>query len=306
MARAATLLLLLLTLLPACRLPRETAAEVDGHPIPTAELEAEVRSFTQQFGQLPPALEQALPRVRRGILERLVDRELMFREAQRRGLAPTPADVDAALAAARQGLEARELAAALAGEGRDEAAWRETVERDLAVERLQKAIEAGASVTEEEVTRRLGELRPDLSVPEEVRASQLLVRTEEEAAAARRRILAGAPFDEVAREVSISPDAERGGDLGWFPRGQMPPEFDEIVFALPVGKVSEVASTAFGFQLFLVTGRRPARERDEAEVRAQVREDLLAERREAAFRAWLEEARRRARIRYNEQVAPAP
>jgi parvulin-like peptidyl-prolyl isomerase len=296
---------LLLAAAPGCRLPRETAAVVNGRPIPAADLEAEVRLFTTPFGQLPPALESTLPKVRRGILDRLIDRELMLEEAERRGIRPGADEIDRAVARAAEGLPAKELDASLAETGMDRAAWRRRVAGDLVVERLQKDVAARVEVGEPEVAAWQARHRDRRDLPEEVRASQILVRSEEEAAAARREILAGASFGDVARRVSLSPDADRGGDLGYFARGQMPPEFDEAVFALTPGRLSEVVETAYGYHLFLVTDRRAARTRTEAEVRAEVRAALLAEKRESAFRAWLAGARREAKIRVNSALAPA-
>lgn len=293
-----------LALAGGCRLPRDTAAEVDGRRIEASELESAVRSFTATFGQLPPALERELPRVRRGVLERLIDRELMLAEAGRRGIRPSPEELERALAPTREGMPAKELEATLTEAGTDRESWRRAAERDLAIEKLQTAITAPATVGEQEIDAWIARHRDRRELPEEVRAAQLLVRSEAAAVEARRRIVGGTAFADVAREISLSPDADRGGDLGYFARGQMPPEFDEVVFSLPRGQLSEVVSSPYGFHLFLVTDRRPGRTRSDAEMRADVRTALLAGKREAAFRAWLADARAKARIRYNRSLVP--
>ena len=300
----ALILFAALSLAGGCRLPRDTAAEVDGRRIEAAELEAAVRDFTGTFGQLAPGLERELPRVRRGVLERLIDRELMLAEAGRRGIRPSPEELERSLAPTREGMPAKELEATLAEAGTDRESWRRAAERDLTVERLQGAITASARVSEQEVDDWIARHRDRREVPEEARASQILVRTEAEAREARRRILGGAAFADVARGVSLSPDADRGGDLGYFARGQMPPEFDEAVFSLPLGQVSDVVESPYGFHLFLVTDLRRGRARSDAEVRADVRAALLAAKREETFRTWLAAARAKARIKYNRSLVP--
>lgn len=306
MAPLAPLLLAALALaaLPACSLPKETAAEVNGRPVPTAELEAEVRAFASSFGPLPPEMERELPRLRRGILERLISRELMLQEAERRGIRPSEAEVEQALARRREDVPDREFEASLADAGLDLERWRRLVRRDLVVERLQEAITAEVAVSEQEVSDWLARHRGTGERPDQVRASQLLVRTLEEAEAARRKILAGEPFGAVAREVSLSPDAERGGDLGYFGRGQMPVEFDEALYALAPGELSPVVETAWGFHLFLLTDRKAAHTRSEGEVREEARATILAAKREELFQRWLAGARAAANVRHNEAVVP--
>jgi peptidyl-prolyl cis-trans isomerase C len=305
MPRRGPLLLLALALLaPGCRLQRDTAAEVNGRRIPAAALEAAERAFTASFGQTPPALERELPRVRRDLLERLIDRELMLAEAERSGIRPTPAELERAEGPSRKGMPEREFDATLAEAGTDRESWRRTTGQDLVIEKLQAVLTASATVADAEVDAWIASHRDPRELPEQVRASQILVRTEADALEARRRILGGESFADVARQVSLSPDAERGGDLGLFARGQMPPEFDEAVFALPRGQLSEVVGSPWGFHLFLVTDRRPARPRTDQEVRAEVRAALLAQRREAAFRAWVAAARAGAKIRYNRSIVP--
>lgn len=293
-----------LLLAGGCRLPRDTAAEVDGRRIAASELESAVRAFSAPFGQLPAVLERELPRVRRGVLERLIDRELMLAEAGRRGLRPPPEELERALAATREGMPEKELDATLVEAGTDRASWRRAAERDLTIEKLQAAITGPVTVSEQELDSWIARHRDSRELPEQVRAAQLLVRSEAEALEARRRIAGGTPFAAVAREISLSPDAERGGDLGYFARGQMPPEFDEVVFSLPRSQLSDVVASPYGYHLFLVADRRPGRTRSDAEMRADVRAALLAGKREEAFRAWLADARGKARITYNRSLVP--
>jgi peptidyl-prolyl cis-trans isomerase C len=204
----------------------------------------------------------------------------------------------------RVGMPAKELDATLAEAGSDRGSWRRAAERDLTIEKLQTAITAPVTVSEQEIDAWIARHRDRRELPEEVRAAQLLVRTAAEATEARRRIVGGTAFADVAREVSLSPDAARGGDLGYFARGQMPPEFDEAVFTLPRGQVSDVVESPYGFHLFLVIDRRPGRTRSDAELRADVRTALLAGKREEAFRSWLAGARAKARIKYNRSIVP--
>jgi parvulin-like peptidyl-prolyl isomerase len=90
----------------------------------------------------------------------------------------------------------------------------------------------------------------------EVRASHILVETEKEANELLKRIEAGESFEELAKKYSKCPSGRNGGDLGYFTRGMMVPEFEEAAFELPKGKVSKPVQTDFGYHLIKVYDKR--------------------------------------------------
>lgn len=89
----------------------------------------------------------------------------------------------------------------------------------------------------------------------EIKASHILVKTEEEAINLKERILAGEAFEDVAAEHSSCPSSRNGGDLGFFGRGQMVSEFENAAFDLNVGEISDPVRTNFGWHLILVTDK---------------------------------------------------
>jgi len=91
---------------------------------------------------------------------------------------------------------------------------------------------------------------------EEVKASHILVKTQEEALEIKEEILAGKPFEEAAKEYSNCPSGKKGGDLGYFGRNVMVVEFDHAAFEAPVGEVTNPVQTNFGWHLILVTDKR--------------------------------------------------
>lgn len=89
--------------------------------------------------------------------------------------------------------------------------------------------------------------------PVEVRASHILVKTVEEANDLKAKIDNGEDFANLAKQYSTCPSGKEGGDLGYFTKGQMVPEFETVAFSLPVGKVSDPVKTQFGWHLILVS-----------------------------------------------------
>ena len=87
------------------------------------------------------------------------------------------------------------------------------------------------------------------------RASHILVATEEESVNLKSQIEGGLEFAEAAKQHSQCPSRKDGGDLGEFSKGQMVPEFDEVVFTQEVGKVHGPVKTQFGYHLIEIVSR---------------------------------------------------
>jgi parvulin-like peptidyl-prolyl isomerase len=90
----------------------------------------------------------------------------------------------------------------------------------------------------------------------EVRASHILVVDEKTAKKLKTDIDSGADFSKIAKKNSRCPSGEKGGDLGFFRKGQMVKEFEDAAFSLPIGVVSAPVKTEFGYHLIMVTSKR--------------------------------------------------
>lgn len=131
---------------------------------------------------------------------------------------------------------------------------------------------------------------PDrFNAPEKVRARHILVRVprdasedqvnaaRERAVALRKRVEDGEDFEKVAREASEDPGSkERGGDLGFFQRGQMVKPFEDVAFLMEPGAVSDVVKTDFGFHVIRVEEKKPAENRSFEDTKREIAKELLA------------------------------
>ena len=124
------------------------------------------------------------------------------------------------------------------------------------------------------------------STPERVRASHILLNTggKDEAAVRKQaeellaKIKGGADFAELAKKYSEDPGSkEKGGDLDFFPRGQMVPEFEASAFALKPGEVSDLIKTQYGFHIIKVVEKQGATTQPLETVRAQIQQTLAAQ-----------------------------
>jgi len=149
-----------------------------------------------------------------------------------------------------------------------------------------KTLATEQEVPPEEIETYYARHKDEFTRPEQVKARHILIRvgqdaSEEEVRKAREQINAaavrveqGAGFEQVATDVSQGPSAEQGGDLGWFSRDSMVPEFEKAAFGLQPGEVSEPVRTKFGFHIIKVTDRRQAGVQPLDEVQEKIRSRL--------------------------------
>lgn len=151
----------------------------------------------------------------------------------------------------------------------------------------EQAIRANIAVPEQDIQRAYKLNLDQYSKPEQVRASHILLNTEgKDEAEVRARadallaqLKAGADFEALAKAHSQdTASASRGGDLDFFARGRMVPEFDAVAFSLPVGQLSDLVRTQYGFHIIKVTDKKAAEVQTLDAVRPQITEQLRFER----------------------------
>lgn len=123
---------------------------------------------------------------------------------------------------------------------------------------------------------------------EQIHVAHILFANKADADAALQKLQAGADFGALAKQVSQDEATrDNGGDLGWFPRGVMPPEFEQAAFALEPGKISGVVSTQLGLHIIKLLEKDPNR---------ALTPELLQNQRLAAFNTWLDGLRAQAKV----------
>ncbi|AFL53562.1 peptidyl-prolyl cis-trans isomerase C [Sinorhizobium fredii] len=132
------------------------------------------------------------------------------------------------------------------------------------------------AVTKEEVKARYDKEIAAIPAQEEVKARHILVKTEDEAKAIIKELDAGKSFVELAKAKSTDPNKEDGGDLGYFTKGRMVPEFETAAFALEKGAYTKTpVKSQFGFHVILVEDKRPQAPPALEQVEPQVRQLVM-------------------------------
>ena len=153
-----------------------------------------------------------------------------------------------------------------------------------------QAIRNRTQISPQDIQRAYEDNLQQYSTSEQVRASHILLKTEgkDDAAVKKQaedllaKVKAGADFPELATKYSEDDASKtKGGDLDFFPKGQMVPEFDKAVFSMKPGEISDVVKTQFGYHIIKVTDKKAASTKSLEEVRAQIEDQLKWERAQA-------------------------
>jgi len=245
-------------------------AEVNGATITDTD-------FYKEQESLPPYLKPMTetPEGKKEMLDTMVVRELILQQAKKDGI-----DKSEAVAAKLEDLKKRVIVEAF----------------------LKKKVEESANIGDAELQEFYQKNQDKFTTGEQIRASHILVKTEAEAKEIQKQLQGGAKFDELAKKHSIDGAAPKGGDLGWFGKGSMLPEFEKVAFGLKEGETSGIVPTKFGYHIIKMTGRRPAGPRSFEEVKDQIKEAMVPEKQQETFKKLKEELKKDAKLSIKEDA----
>ncbi|RME49710.1 MAG: hypothetical protein D6791_00075 [Chloroflexi bacterium] len=263
--------------------PPDVVAEVNGIAIPMADFQrqlADARAYLLSEGLVDPDTEEgqaALRALRDQVLDQLIDQAIITQAAQEMGLTVTDEELEMSIQQIKDDLGSEEAyAQSLAANNLTEEEFRRLQRQQLLSRKVMDKITAEI---------------PDEA--EQVHARHILVETQEEAESILKQLEDGADFAELAKQFSIDETTrDNGGDLGFFPRGVVLPEFEEVAFSLEPGERSGIVQTPFGFHIIEVL------ERETRPIPDDIKEGL----RQQMITNWLEAQRAQANIvRYLER-----
>lgn len=289
----------------------DKAAVVNGVVITRAHYDKELKVHMERVSRQGRQIsDDQLTELKNEVLDGLIEREVLYQQSQKAGIKVDDQKVDEQLAGIKKRFpNDAEFQKALTSMNLTEAEVRTQIKRGLAIRGLiDREVADKIVVTEEETKAYYTDNPRFFKQPEQVKASHILIKVEPTAddaakAAARKKIedvrkkLAdGGDFAELAKEYSEGPSGPRGGDLGYFGRGQMVKPFDDAVFAMQVNQVSEVVETRFGYHLIKVYDKKPEETLAYAEVKDRISERLKREKIQKGAQGYVENLKKDAKI----------
>jgi peptidyl-prolyl cis-trans isomerase C len=307
------LLAFLMMTVAACRSqepappPELPVATVNGERIDRPEfLRMLAEDAALAKGDAPLKAEQRM-RLKEEALVHLIEEKIMLQRARELLLAISADELEARIAEIRKDYADDSFTALFGDGGINYSAWKEALRRRMLFEKVVALdVNRKIQVTDSEAELYFKANRKLYVSEKRIHALQIVVRDRGLAERALKRLKAGEDFDKVAREVSIGPEAARGGDLGFFERGVMPEEIDRIVFSLPVARVSEVVQSPYGFHIFKVLAKEEGGGRKLADAKGRVIDDLRKLKEAEAYERWIEGLKAKAEILVNRPLPEGP
>lgn len=245
-------------------------ARVNGEDVKKADFDRMIKGMEDQAGQhVPPDRRDE---IYRNALDQLVTYTLLSQESKARGIKVDDSEIEAKVKSVRDRFQTqKQFEDALKAQGLSVDELRKEARMDLTVSKLVDTEVGTIAGPSDADAKAYYTKNPDkFNQPESVRASHILIRVDEKADAAAKakakatietvlkKARAGEDFGKLAQQYSQDGSAAQGGDLGYFPRGQMVPAFSDAAFALKPGEISGVVTTQFGYHVIKVVDHKPA------------------------------------------------
>ena len=239
-----------------------------------------LKEFNEKIEKLPKQYQEIARSQKRKFLDDIINEELLYKEALKAKVDKDP--------------ETQEVI--------------EAAKRKIFISRILKnRIEDRVSVSEENIRKYYDEHSEEFMLPERWRASHILVDTQAEAEEVMERIKQGADFSELARNMSKDATSKQDGDVGYFSKGQLIPEFEKACFELEVGEVSDVVKTQFGYHVIKLTDKKSPEVQDFSNVKSIINKEMEREQKKELFEKMMADLKNEAKITvYEKLIADAP
>lgn len=315
------LLPLLLGFFFTCPLPATGADEarssgiivgvVNGSAITQEDLDREVTTYQRQLlGAGQSASESQLMEMRKMALESLIDFQLLYQEAQKKGYKAENAVVDGQMSEVRKRFQTdQEFRDALAKANLSQDKLRSKIQSDLVVQKfVDKEFIEKTKVGDDEIKSYYDSHPETFKRPPQVRVRHILVKTDPSAGDApqaealkkiemiQKRLQKGEDFAALAKEVSECPSGPEGGDLGYFSRGQMVGPFEDAAFSLKPGETSGIVKTQFGYHLIRCEDVKAETTVPYNDVKGDLQEFLKQQQAREKITAYIAEMKKGAKI----------
>jgi peptidyl-prolyl cis-trans isomerase C len=238
------------------------------------------------------------------LVNQFIEEELLLNEAEKFGVDAAPAEVSAEVDNIKKDSGDDAFKDAIVDRYGDVKTWEKEIKRKLVVRKtvqrsIGRGVDASGVASDESAQRYYREHAAEFTSPAQVSARMIVVPNAEDAQNIRKK-LTPETFAKIAKEVSLSPERDSGGNLGFFARGEMPKEFEDAVFKLRPGEISPVIKTEYGYHIFLLEERRKAGKLAFNDVKEKIIKKLRQEAEDKELAEWIVKLKKQTKIEIKE------
>jgi foldase protein PrsA len=175
---------------------------------------------------------------------------------------------------------------------------KDSIREELLIEKVKnKIVDDKFKATDKELKDYYDKNKESFEKKEQVKASHILVKDEKLANEILDKIKKGEDFAKLAEKYSEDPGSKgKGGDLGFFPKGQMVPEFEKSAWEIKINEISKPVKTQFGFHIIKKTGFEPAKKSNFETSKKEILDKMKEEKKTEILKTYIEDLKKNAKI----------
>lgn len=292
---------LLMVMSPIACSGKKVAATVNGDKIYVEEIDKQLKSVESQHAEAFAGEqgEKAKKEFTQNILDNLILQKLMLQQAKAQNIKVS----DKELKAQKDQVKATYGGDAgykeeLKKQGLSDKEVEDNLKSQLLIQKIAQEVTKDIKVTDAQIKAQYEANKAQYQDPEMVKASQILVDSEETAKKIIEEYKDGANFADLAKKYSKDEGSkDKGGEVGEFKRGQMVKEFEDAAFSMKVGEVSDPIKSQFGYHIINVTGKTPERQKTLEEVKKEISDQVQKTMASDRFKKYSDALKAKADIR---------
>lgn len=281
----------------------------DNIEIDSGEVDAIFQNLLLSQGFSPSIFDENDPQVvklKKSILDNLVSRELLYMEASKNPPKDLNKQVDEQLNQIKGNFKSEEeFQNYLSKMNTSENEVKNNLSKNIILENYIKSISDKITVSDKEIKEYYNKNKDEFKQEEQVRASHIIISSKNGEKVAQEKINKiyseikdGLSFEEAAKKYSEDGSASTGGDLGFFRRGMMVKEFEDVAFNTKKGEISKPFKTEFGYHILMVTDKKEEKQLSLKEAKESIKNNLIAEKTDEKLNQIIEKHRKSANIDY--------
>lgn len=280
-------------------LPERVLARVNQEQITVDEFDREFKELMLEPGKETTGTN--LRDLKQAYLDQVIERKILVQEARRSGMGVSQEELNQVISEIKMDYPGEGFGEKLGLKGVTLEEWKVRLEEELLAEKMIRSVlHSRGEIDEKEALQYYEAHRASFQIPQKVRARQIVVADGEEAIQILKRLKKGESFEKVAMEKSLGPEKAKGGDLGYFSRGERPTEFDHV-FTMGVGAISEVIKSPYGYHIFKLEEKIEPQQVSFEEAKLGILQEIGQKKGEEEYQKWLKGLKGKAKVKINKK-----